>query len=500
MEFSRSIAEAEEEWRAIYDPWNVAVPDSGFIRDPVLGHIKLEPWDFLILDCPPIQRLRAIAQLSFVDRIYPGANHTRFEHTLGVATLVSRAMESLCEKQEKLGHQKLVKISKDDIITAKLAAYFHDVGHLPFSHALEPLFHKRLEEDYGHCGMTHGKHKPHELIGFQIIKSRYFRELVRRVNRLCNTNVNVGLVADIAMGTNSVPVQKSFMKELIHGDLDCDRMDYLVRDAYYCGVPHGQVDPARVIETFILEERQGGLHIGILYSGLPSVEAMYFSRSTMYITVYLHHTSRIIEGMILRAVKALTSKKQLSLPSLLLHDDSSLLELMRASRNPLALAFSQRLAFRRFFKRLFEIKLSEIPPLKEMKPGVPLPAGVMRMWPILDNVNLYFENIDNSVEFENECAREIYPQRLRKGNILIDCPKLKLPDQPSEEEYFSVRLDNNNVRSILHVSPMVMATEHERGAYITSIILAGVEPSKYRTRARQYVTERFKKQFGLQIG
>lgn len=498
MQFREIIDRAEREWRDIYDPSSVQDSDSGFIRDPVHGHIRLEPWDFLILDCPPIQRLRGIEQLSFVDRIYPGANHTRFEHTLGVAELVSRAMQSLREKQENPSSQRLVKISKDDVLTAKLAGYFHDVGHLPFSHALEPLFHKPLEAEYAKCGMTHGKHKPHELIGFQLIKSKYFRDLVRRVNKSCSSSVNVDLVADVAMGTNNVPVEKSYMKELIHGDLDCDRMDYLVRDAYYCGVPHGQVDPARVIETFILEKRKGGLHIGIVYSGLPSVEAMYFSRSTMYITVYLHHTSRIIEGMILRGVKALTAGK-LPINMLFLHTDRSLLELMQVSSNKLARTYSQRLAYRRFFKRLFEIKLSEIPSLRDMKPGVPLPASVMRMWPVFDKVNAFFENLDDTITFEGQCAKKIYPSRVKSGNLLIDCPKLKLPDEPSEEEYFPVRLDNNTVRSILDVSPMVRATEHERKAYITSIIVAGIEPSRYKQAAKREVSERLKKQFGLEV-
>src|SRR5713226_8705188 len=105
MDLSQELAKAESEWRRHYAPDSVKLrQEPGFVRDPVLGHIKLDPVDFLIIDSPPFQRLRGIAQLSFVDRIYPGANHTRFEHTLGVATLVSRAIESLRDKQSRLSN------------------------------------------------------------------------------------------------------------------------------------------------------------------------------------------------------------------------------------------------------------------------------------------------------------------------------------------------------------------------------------------------------------
>src|SRR5689334_11329042 len=134
MDLSAELEKAERIWRRYYPPDSVEIPKkSGFVRDPVLGHIKLDPVDFLVIDSPPFQRLRGIAQLSFVDRIYPGANHTRFEHSLGVATIVRKLLDSLSKKRG-------VKITKNNILTTRLAGYFHDIGHLPFSHLLEDLF------------------------------------------------------------------------------------------------------------------------------------------------------------------------------------------------------------------------------------------------------------------------------------------------------------------------------------------------------------------------
>src|SRR2546426_6192018 len=156
------------------------------------------------------------------------------------------------------------------------------------------------------------------------------------------------------MGTKAVPNEKIYLREIIHGDFDCDRMDYILRDSYYCGVPHGSVDPERLIETFTLASRNGsGVHLGIEEQGLPSVEAMYFSRSTMYITVYYHHTSRITEGMILRAGYDMIKESKIDLPIFLEHSDASLLHLMQKGGTKLSRSIADRLLSRRLFQEAF---------------------------------------------------------------------------------------------------------------------------------------------------
>ncbi len=374
MRFTNSLNKLQDEWYETRDPASIDTKRRGFVRDPIHGHIELDPFDFFVIDLPPMQRLRGVSQLGFVNRIYPGANQTRFEHSLGVGTLAYRILLSLREEQKRRGE---AGIGLQDIYSAKLAGYLHDIGHLPFSHALEPLFESLAKLDYSAIGMKRGGNKPHEIFGYSIITSDYFRDAIATLNKFCKTNIDPSFVASLAMGTSDIPANKTFLQELIHGNFDCDRMDYLLRDAYYCGVPHGAVDLERLIETFTIVSREKGLHIGVEESGLAAVEAMYFSRRTMYISVYLHHASRIIEGMLLRSVHDCVAQNKISLEDLLLFNDASLTEFMQDEGTTLARTTVSRLAYRQFLKRFFVKRLMDIDPLIYSAPGVPISASII---------------------------------------------------------------------------------------------------------------------------
>ena len=446
-----------------------------------------------------MQRLRAIAQLSFVDRIYPGANHTRFEHSLGVGTLAHRLLVSL---QQRNQIRNVTKIGRNDIYSTKLAGYLHDIGHLPFSHALERLFDELVVDDYAKAGMKRGDHKPHELLGYLIIKSKYFLDVIKRLNKQCQLNIDPDFVASLATGSQSIPIESTFLREMIHGDFDCDRMDYLLRDAYYCGVPHGAVDLERLIETLTIVPRRTGLHLGVEEAGVTAVEAMYFSRITMYASVYLHHTSRIIEGMILRAVNDSCKDGSIRLPTLLRYNDSSLLGLMQSKGTKLTKSCVDNLEYRKFPKRLFVKRLMDIYPLNYSTPGIPLQPGVVaKIGPLIGKVNEELGDMNRLTRFESECTRSIYGQSRISVPLILDCPALKLPSEPSLEKHFPVRLRaNNEVRSLLDLSPVVRAIAQDKTAYQTSIILAGGQPEKYHERAKKYIIERFKGEFDIDIG
>ena len=499
MIFSKALEKVQDEWYDILDPSTAQWTESGYIRDPIHGHMKLEPFDFFVLNLPPMQRLRAISQLSFVDRIYPGANHTRFEHSLGVGTLAHRLLLSL---QQRKRIRNATKISRNVIYSTKLAGYVHDIGHLPFSHALERLFDELLADDYSKTGMKRGDHKPHELLGYLIIKSKYFLDVIRRLNKECHLNIDPEFVASLATGSQNVPFESTFLREMIHGDFDCDRMDYLLRDAYYCGVPHGAVDLERLIETLIIVPRRTGLHLGVEEAGVTAVEAMYFSRSTMYASVYLHHASRIIEGMILRAVSDSCKDGRFRLPALVGHNDSSLLSLMQSMGTKLTKSCVDNLAYRKFPKRLFVKRLMDIYPLNFSTPGIPLQPGVVaKIGPLIDRVNVELGDMNYLTTFESECTRGIYGQSRISEPVILDCPFLKLPSEPSPEKHFPVRLRaNNEVMSLLDLSPVVRAIAQDKTAYQTSIILAGYQPEKYGERARKYLIERFKGEFDIDMG
>jgi HD superfamily phosphohydrolase len=498
MQFSRALEKVQREWYHVLDPSTAQWTESGYIRDPIHGHIKLEPFDFFVLNLPPMQRLRAIAQLSFVDRIYPGANHTRFEHSLGVGTLAHRLLVSL---QQRNRIRKVTQIGRNEIYSTKLAGYVHDIGHLPFSHALERLFDDLVADDYSKVGMKRGDHKPHELLGYLIIKSKYFLDVIERLNKQCRLDIDPEFVASLATGSQNVPFESTFLSEMIHGDFDCDRMDYLMRDAYYCGVPHGAVDLERLIETLTIVPRRTGLHLGVEEAGVTAVEAMYFSRTTMYASVYLHHTSRIIEGMILRAANDSCKRGRIKLPALLGHNDSSLLSLMQSQGTDMTKSCVSNLAYRKFPKRLFVKRLMDIYPLSYSTPGIPLQPGVVeKIGPLIDKVNVELGDIKHLTRFESDCTRTIYGQSTVSMPVILDCPTLKLPSEPSREKHFPVRLrTNNEVRSLLNLSPVVRAIAQDKTAYQTSIILAGDQPEKYREKAKKYITERFKREFGIDM-
>src|SRR6266566_3749816 len=497
MRFSKALENVQSEWYRISDPSTAQWTEPGYIRDPIHGHIKLEPFDFFVLNLPPMQRLRAIAQLSFVDRIYPGANHTRFEHSLGVGTLAHRLLVSLQQRTRI----RNAKIRRDEIFSTKLAGYVHDIGHLPFSHALERLFDELVADDYSKIGLKRGDHKPHELIGYLIIKSQYFLDVIRRLNKECQLSIDPDFVASLATGSRNVPIESTFLSEMIHGDFDCDRMDYLLRDAYYCGVPHGAVDLERLIETLTIVSRRTGLHLGVEEAGVTAVEAMYFSRSTMYASVYLHHTSRIIEGMILRAVSNSCKDRRIELPALLGHNDSSLLGLMQSKGTNLTKSCVNDLAYRKFPKRLFVKRLMDIYPLNYSTPGIPLQPGVVaKIGPLIDKVNVELGDMKYLTRFESECARSIYGQSAISMPVILDCPMLRLPSEPSPEKHFPVRLRaNSEIRSLLDLSPVVRAIAQDKTAYQTSIILAGNRPEKYRKKAEKYLIERFKEDFKIDM-
>lgn len=459
MDIAETTRKKEQTWYEILDPTDLAKInfEPGYVRDPVHGHLRLIPEDFFVLDVPPFQRLRSVSQLSFVDRVYPGANHTRFEHCLGTAYLAERIMENLRTEQHA---QQVREISKSDVWTVKIAAYLHDIGHLPFSHAVEPIFEQ--------VDSNHDDDRPtHEKIGFETIVTRYFTELLAKMNSEFKTlNLDQRRIALLACGRkNDVPDSDLFMYEIIHGKpVDCDRLDYLLRDAYYSGVPHGDVDVERLVETFTLIERNNGVHLAIDESGLLALEAMAVSRSTMYGAVYNHHTSRIIEGMILRGLHYQQQKDKETLESIVGNTDGFVIELLSRGCK-IAKEMANRLLYRRFFKRIFDEKVSVICGLK---PNMDYTAVLGKFGDSFSSANKEFKTWSKRIEFEEKCLLS----EDHAGLAMVDCPKLKLPEPPMIDIYTPIRLEDGSARSILEMSPIVYAVEMERDSYATSILCA----------------------------
>ncbi|MDO8873059.1 MAG: HD domain-containing protein [Methanoregula sp.] len=278
------------------------------IKDPVHGYVEVEEFALALLDSPALQRLRYIKQLGFSYLVYPGANHTRFEHSLGTMFLADVA----CRR---------FGLSDDERRLVIAAALLHDIGHGPFSHASEPLMKKFL-------------HRTHDDI--ELIVKDHAGDLLRA------SDIDPDELCSVVKG-------KHPLSGIIHGDLDVDRMDYLLRDAYYTGAPYGTVDAQRLIrhliktpEGMVLDE-----------NGVNAAESLLIARTLMRPSVYYHHVSRIGESMFQLAVlEHLGDAPDATAQKILIMDDPGCMHALQTSEKPVVRALAARLYERRLYKRV----------------------------------------------------------------------------------------------------------------------------------------------------
>ena len=232
------------------------------INDPVYGFITIDhPLVFEIIAHPYYQRLRRIHQMAFASLVYPGAVHTRLHHSLGAYHLMCNALSELKNKG--------VEITTEEEVGAKVAILLHDIGHGPYSHALE----RRLIKDVHH-----------EDISIMIMQ-------------LLNETFNGQLQTAIEIFTGSHP--KQFLHQLVSGQLDMDRMDYLSRDAFFTGVSEGVIGYDRILKMLVVHEGELMIEEKAIYS----VEKFLVARRLMYWQVYLHKTVVVAEKMLVNIME-----------------------------------------------------------------------------------------------------------------------------------------------------------------------------------------------------
>jgi uncharacterized protein len=277
------------------------------IKDPVHGYIEVEEFALRLLDSPVLQRLRYIRQLGFSYFVYPGANHTRFEHSLGTMFLA----EVACRR---------FQLPDDERTLVVAAALLHDIGHGPFSHASEPLMEKYL-------------HRTHDEIDPVVEECA--------AGLLSAAGVDTGELCAVVRG-------KHPLSGIIHGDFDVDRMDYLLRDAYYTGAPYGTVDAQRLIRHLIRYPDGTVLD----ENGVNAAESLLIARTLMRPTVYYHHVSRIGESMFqLAALEHCAGMGNDGTRQFLRMDDAGCLYTLLGSKNAIARGIALRLYERRLYKR-----------------------------------------------------------------------------------------------------------------------------------------------------
>ncbi len=271
------------------------------IRDPIHGDIELSEAELAVVDSAPMQRLRRIKQLSFCSLVYPGANHTRFEHSLGTMHLAGRIARRLDLEEAPL----------------RMAGLIHDAGHLPFSHSLENCFSLNHEEN---------------------LKTLLKGTLGDAVE---NGGFDKKEVLALAQGEKE--------GKIISSQIDADRMDYLLRDAHYTGVAYGVIDVDRVVNVIGFEKGK----VFFRKKGLIALEALMIGRNQMYEAVYFHHTVRIADAMLEEAMGQV--RGAVGLDDLLKMGDADL-EILAKGKSAIAKELLGLLDNRRLYKAAYSTK------------------------------------------------------------------------------------------------------------------------------------------------
>jgi uncharacterized protein len=250
------------------------------LRDPVHGFIRLNETEAGIIDTPVFQRLRRIRQLATAYLVYPGALHTRFEHSLGVMHVAGQMADRLIDDDPTQERRRRIR----------LAALLHDLGHGPFSHVSEEI----LDIYYDRSNLMFGsKPKIHEKITKSIVQSD------KRLAHYLSPN-ELEAIVDL-LDSNAV---EHIDGSIISGPLDADKQDYLLRDSYFCGVKYGVFDQARlvaVLEVVASESKENDL--AVAGDGVYTVEQFSLARYYMHSQVYGHKVRRVSDSMIVRALK-----------------------------------------------------------------------------------------------------------------------------------------------------------------------------------------------------
>jgi len=249
------------------------------VRDPIHGDISVTGCLLELLSTPEVQRLHSIKQLGFAHLVFPGAHHTRFEHSLGACAIATRVADILGLPNEE-----------KDLLAC--AALLHDVGHGPFSHTLESILLERFGVD--HVDLTEklilGTYTIFDDTEKSFIHAATMHQILRHYD--ANTKEIVRII-------KGEPSKKSYLSQLLNSTIDVDQLDYLMRDAYYTGVSYGLIDTQRLLQTMMIHRG----HLVMMRKGVSVVENILMARALMYSSVYFHKTVRIAELMLLKALE-----------------------------------------------------------------------------------------------------------------------------------------------------------------------------------------------------
>ncbi len=409
------------------------------IHDPVHGSIRITDLFLDLTQTPEMQRLYGIKQLGMTYLVYPGATHTRFEHSLGTFQIAKRLARSL-------------GIKDYDFNLLLSAALLHDVGHGPFSHTLDHIYRELLNTD--HVEITkkiiEGKYSTIPSSDRKYLEAETIPEILERYE------IRPKDVSKIISDT--IP-KKKYLGQVIHGGMDVDRLDYLLRDAHYTGAVHGLIDLSRFISVAEIHKNE----LVISRNGITTIEQMLIGRTIMYISVYFHKTVRIAECMLSSAVERIADKME----NLIRFNDCDLVKMLEREKGYVE-NIVKRLKYRKLYKKAYLLPVRDVDS-----------SSRKRLLEIS-------ENIEARHSFEDEiCKRANIP----KGSVVVDIPSRKVLNQRRQKYSTGIKvLFGSRLKPIEEFTPLAEFLEKR---YIPEWAMLVASDERYVRRVENILKKMF---------
>lgn len=331
------------------------------IRDPIHGLIEFSEREKKLIDTPVFQRLRRIRQLAMAFLVYPGALHTRFDHSIGVMHIAGR----ICNELKKVRRNK---VTKAEIEKIRFAALLHDIGHGPFSHTSENVLtainNTNKDKVDSNTNSKQDRKKIHEKITVDIIETD---PKIKSILSCDERRYIIRLIEDKGM--------RDWRRNLISSELDVDKMDYLLRDAYFAGVKYGQYDLEQIIESCRIGKVGTQTFLAISSEGIYALEQLLLARYHMTQQVYWHRVSLISDQMIIRGITLAIKEGNTDIEKLYQYDendtenfvqryinyhDEKMIDILKNCEQKKACEIFNRLYYRKLFKMVAELPLRDV--------------------------------------------------------------------------------------------------------------------------------------------
>ena len=319
------------------------------IHDPVHGTIEVSPAEIKLIDSRPFQRLRYVKQLGFSELAFPGASHTRYLHSLGAMHMATRMIDRALVVVDIPSEEK-VRLRQ----TVRLAMLFHDLGHPPLSHVSEHVMPKLGALKLGPWADDPERRATHEDYTVKLLLHSELADLID--TQMGDMGVSAARVAALVLGRPPPGDEQAFilgeldllplLTQIVSSELDADRMDYLRRDAYYCGVSYGNFDHLWLVASVTAVPYEGRYALTLQHKGVWAFENFLLARLHMFLAVYYHHTATCFDHMLLKYYESGAYDLPASADDYLDRDDVHLWTALRASKDPWAQQIVRRKPYR----------------------------------------------------------------------------------------------------------------------------------------------------------